>query len=329
MFPLLFILIFLVCCSAFFSGSETAIFSLSHAKRHSITRRGTSSSNLLAKCIEKPRELLVTILLSNEFINVLISIVGASIIDKVLPFSVEVKTIAAVVIITPIVLIFGEITPKNFALHYANVIAPIIIWPLSFIHRAVKPLRVLLTKIADRIVRYFGGDPSFLEPMIMEDEFRRLVDLGKREGVIIEEERELIHNVFEFGDKVAVDIMTPANKLFSLSIDLPYERIIEDIRSVQFSRVPFYQSDPENIIGILHVRDLFALHRKVLAGEKASLRDVLRPPIFIAGNTPLESLLREFQKTRMHMAIVKDDHNQLKGLVAMHDVLEELFGEME
>lgn len=329
MFSLFILLLVLLACSAFFSASETALFSLSGVQLHRFRELRTGSAAKLVDGLKKPRKMLVTILLGNELVNVSISIVGAAIISGILPLSVEGQTIAAVVILTPLILVFGEILPKNIALRFANQLAPIVIWPLSLFHKIVRPLRVVLSGIAETVIKFFGGEPKQLIPMIMEDEFRRLIEIGRREGVIVEEESELIHNVFEFTDKVVADIMTPANKIFALSIDLPYERIIEDIRAVQFSRVPVYSETTSNVIGVLHVRDLFAFYRQKGKKENPELREILHEPLFISEKTPLEDLLKEFQRTQMHMAFVKGEEGGLKGVVTMDDVLEELFGEME
>jgi len=203
------------------------------------------------------------------------------------------------------------------------------VWPLHIFYCLVYPLRVVLTAIADVMIRIFGGKPEFTEPMIMENEYRNLIDLGRKEGVIIEEERELIHNVFEFTNKVASDIMTREERVFSLPLDLPYDRLMEEIRSTQFSRVPFYDSDRSKIVGILHVRDLLSFHRRKIVANATSIRDILRPAIFVDPGTPLEKLLSEFQKVHVHMAFVRDSGGELIGLVTMDDVLEELFGEIE
>ena len=329
MFSLILLMLILLLCSAFFSGSETALFSLSGVQLHRYRSSRAGSAAKLVETLRQPRKMLVTILLGNELVNVSISIVGAALISRMLPGDIRGQTIAAVAVLTPIILVCGEIVPKNIAIRYAPQLAPIVIWPLHLFHKFVRPLREVLTWIADRVVKLFGGQPDKAEPMIMEQEFRRLVDLGRKEGVIDEEEREIIHNVFEFSDKVVAEIMTPAEELFALSVDLPFERALEEIRSVQYSRVPFYDGRRDRVIGILHVRDLFSLSRRRQAGAGMEVREILNPPLFIDPATPLEQLLREFQRTQQHMAIVRRPDGELRGVVTMDDVLEELFGEIE
>lgn len=320
----------LLCSSAFFSASETALFSLSRLQIHNFKKSKNIAAKLVVKCLEEPRQWLATILLGNELVNVLISILGASIVNYLLGsrYSVEKEMLVSVVILTPVLIFFGDVVPKNIAVRISAILAPIVIIPLSLFHKLVKPFRVFLTKIADTVVVIFGGKPESLSPMVMEEEFRRLIDMGSEKGVIDEEEREIIHNVFDFSEKTAGSVMTPIGNVFMLSVETPYEEMLSQIRSTLFSRIPIFENNVKNIIGILHVRDLFAFHKKKLSGGEQDIRTLLREPLFVSKDEKLETLLRGFQKARVHMAIVKDNEEVL-GVVTMDDVLEEIFGEME
>ncbi len=328
MISLFALLIFLLLCSAFFSGSETALFSLSRVHVHKLRDSKSLSSRRLVEALKRPRQTIVTILLGNEFVNISISIVGAAIINKLMRASVESETLVAVVTVTPLVLIFGEIVPKNLSLKHAEVFSKVMVWPLRLFYYIVSPLRIILTWFADGMVKIFGGKSDGSETMVREEEYRRLIDMGEKDGAIDEEERDLIHNVFEFTDKVVVDIMTSVERIFSLDVTLPFDRIVEEIKYTQFSRVPFYDGEKPNIIGVLHIRDLLPIYRRKQAGEAIDIREELNEAIFVGPKTPLENLLKEFQRTHVHMAIIKED-DQIVGLVTMDDVLEELFGEIE
>jgi magnesium and cobalt exporter, CNNM family len=320
---------FLLSCSAFFSGSETALFSLSDVELYRFRSSKNSWAKRLALALEKPRKILVTILLGNEFVNICISIVGALMIERVIHERVEIQTLLGVAIITPVIFVLGEILPKNIALRTAHQIAPILILPLQIIAKVVAPIRIVLTWLADRVVLLFGGDIESSDPMVMEEEYLRLVDYSHKSGEIDKEERELIRNVFEFSDEIVQGIMTSADVIFSLPISISFEDMVEEIKGRGLSRIPFYDGDSSDVVGILHVRDLLTYHRKRQAGEKVKLRSVLRKPLFVNPATPLEKLLKEFQRTHVHMAIVKDSKGVVVGIVTMDDVLEELFGEIE
>ncbi len=318
----------LLCCKIFFESAETALFSLSRVQIQRFRASKSGAAQKVVECLRKPREWLATILLGNELVNISISIIGASIISRYFFYDVKVQTFIAVIVITPVILLFGEIIPKNAAIRFSPELAPKMVVPLSIFHRFIKPFRFLLTKIADGFVIMLGGHPEKAQPMIVEEEFRRLIDLGRREGVIVEEEREMIHKVFEFTDKIVSGIMTPAGQMFALPVDLPYEKMLGEIKETQFSRIPLYENEKDNIVGILHVRDLFAFHRKRESGGDKNIRAIIREPLFVASGKKLEDLLHDFQQSGIHMALVKDGH-KLVGIITMDDVLEELFGEIE
>lgn len=320
-----FILLF---CSAFFSASETVLFSLSRVQIHRFRTSKSAAAQKVVLCLRKPRAWLATILLGNELVNVSMSIIGAAIINHYFFYDVKIQTLIAVVIITPIVLVCGEIIPKNAVIRLSSKLAPIMVVPLAFFHSLAKPLRIVLTKIADVFVKLFGGHPEKVRPMIVEEEFRRLVDLGRREGVIVEEERVMIHKVFDFSDKVVSEIMTAGGQIFALPVDLPYEKMLAEIKETMFSRIPLFVGDHDNITGVLHVRDLFAFHRKRQSGGEQDIRPIIREPLFVPSNKRLEDLLHDFQQSGVHMAIVKDS-GKVIGVVTMDDVLEELFGRIE
>lgn len=283
---------------------------------------------MIVDALMRPRKILITILLGNEFSNIALSIVGAAAVSHMSSRGPIADMLIAVAIITPLIMILGEIVPKNLAIRFAERFAILVIVPLTLFSRIMSPLRAALTAVADFFISLFGGSATE-QPMIMEQEYRQLIDLGRREGVIIEEERKLIHNIFEFSDNVVTTIMTPANRIFSLNIATPYEKILEQLKSEGYSRVPFYETHRENIIGILHVQDLFTFDARRHAASIDSLRELLIPPLFVEPNQKLEDLLRDFRQKRIHMALVKKSGGPIEGLITMHDVLVNLFGEIE
>ncbi len=318
----------LVCFSAFFSASETALFSLSRVQLHNLSETKRRAAHMLVEALREPRKILITILLGNELINVSISVFSATLIARTFTRGPIVETLLAVAIVTPLVLLLGEIVPKNLALRYASRYSLFAIIPLKIFSTVARPVRAALTAIADVFIRLLGGEITD-RPMIMEQEYRHLVDMGQREGAIIEEERELIHNIFEFSDKVVASIMTPVERTFSLPVDIPYEEMLDRLKENRYSRVPFYEGSPNNVVGILHLRDIFAFDHKRQAGGEQDFRSILIEPIFVKPTDRLEELLYNFQKRRVHMAIVKNPDGFVAGVVTMDDVLEDLFGELE
>jgi len=321
----IFVLLFL---SAFFSCSETAFFSLTRAQINEFKRskRGVAAS--IIRMLQHPRKTLVTILLGNELVNVALAILVASVIyDLIGDASWKISTVISIIVAVPMILIFGEVVPKNIAVRYAASLLPILIVPLSLFYRIVFPIRYLLSAFADQVVRLFGGDPTQLKTLIMEEEFRQLVDMGYREGVLEEGESELIHRVFELGNMTVTEIMTPGGEVFHLPIDLPLDQIIREMRETQYSRIPVYRNNDADIIGALHSRDVFRLYRGRQRGHMQDIEEIVRPIHVVGVETLIDDLLADFQRLKIHIAVVKNNEGEIVGLVTMDDIFRLLFTE--
>ncbi|OGQ04501.1 MAG: hypothetical protein A2W61_07505 [Deltaproteobacteria bacterium RIFCSPLOWO2_01_44_7] len=326
------ILILLLFSSAFHSASETTLFSLSRAQLAQLKKSRQPLNKQLLHFLSKPRDVLVTILFGNEFTNVAISIIIADLVYKILsPYDLHQSTITiiAVAIGTTLVLIFGEILPKNIAIHYANSMAPFVALLLSPLYWLIKPFRILMVKFSEWIIAKFGGEPQKETPLIVEEEFRYLVELGATTGQLAEGEKDLIHKALEFSDKVVSQIMTPMNLVFALPAEMSYLELLKQIKATQFSRIPIFEKNSENIIGLLYVKDLFEFNRRWQQDHSLTIHEIVRPPLFVSQKKRLEELLQQLREAKIHMAVVVSDHKKPLGVVTMHDVLEELFGEVE
>lgn len=320
------IVLVLLSLSAFFSCSETAFFSLNRADIAKLKRSNKRSSKLIIAVLQKPRDALISILLGNELVNVAFTITVAIIINELTSdVSWQVSIIISICIAAPLVLIFGEILPKNIAVRYASALTPVLVFPVRLFSKIVWPVRLLLTKLADIMVSLFGGDPHQVRSMIMEEEFRQLVDLSYKAGVIEEGESELIHRIFELGNKTVKEIMTLSGEIFKLPLSDPLEKMIREMRCTLFNRIPVYKTVPENIIGVLHSRDVFKLYRSRQKGQHKNIEEIVRPVYVIKESVTIESLMEEFQKRKVHIAIVKNDQEETVGLVTMDDIFRLLF----
>jgi putative hemolysin len=264
--------------------------------------------------------------MGNELVNVAFAVtVASAVYDVAGPVQWKMSLLVSIAIATPAVLVFGEVVPKNVAIRYASSLVPVLVGPVRLFSKFVFPLRYLLTKFADKIVLLFGGDPGQVRSMIMEEEFRQLVDLGYKEGALEEGESELIHRIFELGNRKVADIMTPVGQMFRLSIDNHLDKIIREIRETQYNRVPVYHSDPADIIGILHSREVFRLYRDRQRGRMPALEEIVRPAHFVKEDEVIENVLSDFQKLKMHIAIVKNKENKISGMITMDDIFRLLF----
>lgn len=322
----IFLMLFLLGWSAFFSGSETALFSLTRAQIQQLKSSSKAYAKKIISVLLRPRETLIALLLWNEMVNGAFAILIAGMVHEIFgAVDWKVSTLFSVLITTPLVLIFGEMIPKNIAIRHAMTLVPFLVFPVRFFSRIVFPLRYLLTKFADRMVLLFGGDPQEVRSMIMEEEFRQLVDLGFKEGVLEEGESELIHRIFELGNKNVSEIMTPTDKMFALPISATLDRIVQEMRATQFNRVPIYSDNPTDIVGVLHARDVFRLYRGRQRGHMKDVEEIVRSVYFVSEKMSIENLLREFQKLKVHLAIVLNEERRVSGLVTMDDIFSLLF----
>ena len=331
------LLLVLLLCSGFFSGSETSLFSLGRLERY---RLREADQTLTARCIayltQRPRRLIITILIGNDLINIMISAVAASMGDDLFhvwgvpdsPRWMIVETFAATAFCLPLLLVFGEITPKTLALRNPHAYARFAALPLRLFHRVVAPLRWVLAGLANGIVRLVLGRQDRKEEPITEREFRTLVDLGKQSGALWESEREFIHNIFDFGETRVSEIMTPRTDMFCVQYDQGLEEILTGIAVHHYSRIPVYKEDKDDVVGILYSKDLLQRAPHPSHDRAWKVHGLLRTPYFIPQTKKASDLFREFRFNRVHMAIVVDEYGGVAGLVTMEDLLEDLFGEI-
>lgn len=321
------ILIFiLLALSALFSCSETALFSLSRSEVAHFKSQRSIFSKKVIDALSQPRRLLVSILIGNELVNVAIAILVAALVYDLLEFSSwQMEVLVAVAISTPLVVVFGEVIPKNIGVRFASFLAPACAFIIHYFAILLSPVRLVLLKLADSVIHLFHGDPMQVRSMIMEEEFRQMVEMGLDEGSLEEAEGELIHRVFELGDRTVEDIMTPHEAIFSIGLDEDFSAVLQKIRTAQFSRIPVYDANPDDIVGILHVRDMFSHMRKRQVSKVRDMEQVIRPSLFSERTTTLENILKEFQKLKTHMAVVVDDRKRPIGVVTMDDIFNALF----
>jgi len=318
-------IILLVIClvlSGFFSSSETALFSISKIKAFHIAKDGSRTGQLIVKMKQDPHTLLTTILIGNNLMNI-----GGSALATSLAISYFESNAVGIAtgVMTLVILVFGEIFPKSFATQHNVLVARVVIFPLFWLSKIFWPLVVLLNFIP----RLYGAaNPSY--HAVTEDELMTMVEVVEEEGEIKEAEKEYITNIFEFDDTSCCEIMTPRADMFV--VDAVEKLDIPAILSTGYSRIPVIEDSIDNVIGVLHIKDLFTSYQKITAaGEQITSLDIkaiMKKPYFIPESKKLDSLLQEFKAKKSHMAIVVDEHGGVAGLVTLEDVVEEIFGEI-
>ncbi|MBW8058196.1 MAG: hemolysin family protein [candidate division NC10 bacterium] len=316
-------LLFLLALSAFFSASETALFSLSRLRLQRLSQTEPERGGRVLKLLERPTRTIVTILIGNELVNVTASVTMTSL---VLYLWGPQMTWLAVLFMLPLILIFGELTPKTAAFAYAERVSSLVARPLTLFSLLITPLRAVIRRVVDLCLRALGV-PTALGPSgISEEDFKVILDVGRQEGVVEPTEHKMIERVLAFAEVRVRQVMTSRNDIFCLDVNLTFDETIEQVKTAAFSRIPVYHETVDRIVGILHAKDL--LQVKAEGSPPPTLSPLLHPPFFIPETTRIDTLLKEFQRRRQHMAIVVNEYGATAGVVTLEDLLEELVGEI-
>lgn len=317
------LLIILLILSGFFSSSETALFSISRTKARHLAKTSGKANLLIKEMKDDPHRLLSTILIGNNVVNVAASALATRMaIDLFKGYAVGTASSYAIGTVTGVmtflILVFGEVIPKSMATRNSVLIARMVIYPIYWCSILFWPVVIFL----DFIPKLTGKIKQ--TPAVTEEELKTFVEVVEEEGEIKEEEKELIHNVFEFDDTNASEILTPRADMFVIEADEPLD--LKIIAASGYTRIPVIEESIDNVVGILNVKDLLARHA---AGEiTPDVRQLMRPPYFVPEHKKLDSLLRQFKKRKSHMAIVVDEHGGVSGLITLEDAIEELVGEI-
>ena len=314
----------LIIASAFFSASETAFFALRRVDLMRWKKEGNRMADVIGKMLETPSRLIATMFIGNELVNVSLSSVLAALLIPMIPAYGEIVALAAG---TLVILILGDITPKCIVWPRAKSFSAFSARPLLLFSRIVAPVRFLMEILAKGILRLLGGgEVAGKRAAFTEREFRALVDVGGESGTLDPGERELIHNIFELTDQRAGEIMTPLADVFMVPVDIPRPELLAQFRKYRRSRIPVYRGERREVTGILYLRDL--LRPPAEGEEEAPLSGLLKPPFVVPTSKKLPLLMRDFQRLKVHLALVVDEFGESVGIVTLEDVLEELFGEI-
>ena len=312
-------IVIMVILSAYFSATETAFTSFNRIRMKNMASDGNAKAKLVVRLSERYDKLLSTILVGNNIVNTAMTAVATVLFTKW--YGAEIGATVATIVITGVVLIFGEITPKNVAKETADgfsmFAAPlirvcmVILTPVNAFFSAWKNLISRIFKISE-------------DSAITEDELITIVEEAETEGGIDEEQSELIQNAIEFNDLDAWDVLTPRVDLAAIEVDTPKEEVAELFRKTGFSRLPVYEDEIDNILGVLNQKDF---HNE-LAGTNRRIREYVKPVVFVAGSIKAAVLLKKMQQEKTHIAIVVDEYGGTEGIVTMEDIIEELVGEI-
>ncbi|CAN2042432.1 putative hemolysin [Candidatus Magnetomoraceae bacterium gMMP-15] len=317
----LFILVIFIFLSAFFSGVETAFTSLSSIRIQYLVENKRKGIKLVKTLKDNNQRLIITILIGNNLVNITASSVATSVAIDI--FQSNALGIA-VGVMTIVILIFGEIIPKNIALVKNEWIAIASAPVIRILEYVLFPIIKLLEWFTMFISKPIRG--KNVEPIITEEEIKTVVNLGEEIGEVEEDECMMIHNIFRFSDLEASEIMTDRTQIFSINANKKLKDITPDIMKKGYSRIPVYEKKVDNMVGILYLKDVL---QSILASkDDLSVKELARPAMFIPQTILIDDLLREFQKEKVHIALVVDEHGGISGLITIEDLIEEIVGDI-
>lgn len=317
------VLVILLMASAFFSASETALMAISKIDARHMVDQNIKNAKIVSKLVEDPNKLLGVILVGNNIVNI-----GASSLATVIASNLFKSAGPAIAtgVMTFLILIFGELTPKSLSTQKTHQVACFVARPIAILIVIFNPVVKILMFICNLIIRLFGGKIDTSKPFITTDELKTIVTVSHEEGVLEEEEKDMIYNVFGFGDSYTKDVMIPRTDMIAVDIDATYDEIIDLYKQEQFSRMPVYQESHDNIIGVIYMKDLLL---KQFDPRTFKVSDFLRDVYFVHEFKRIDELFKEMRFKKIGMAIVVDEYGGTSGIVTLEDLIEEIVGDID
>lgn len=316
------ILLVLLILSAFFSGSETALTAINKLRMRSLADDDVSGAKKALKLIDDPTKMLSALLIGNNVVNISASALATT-------MAIDIwgnKWVGlATGVLTLIVLIFSEITPKSISAIKAEKIALRIAGPILLFTKLLTPVIFIINKICNGVMRLFHIDPNEKPTSMTENELRTILEVSHEEGVLESEERRIITNVVDFGDSLAKDVMVPRIDMSFASVDLNYDELVQLFSVDKYTRLPVYADNRDNVIGIVNLKDVFFYNGRK---EDFNIVDIMREPYFTYEFKKTSELLIEMRKESISLAIVLDEYGATAGLITIEDLLEEIVGEI-
>lgn len=333
---LLFLLI-LTIANAFFAGAEMATVSVNKNKIKMLAENGNKNAQLLQELLKEPTKFLSTIQVAITLSGFLASASAATSFSAPLdilmtklgiPYGETIAIIIVTVVLSFFTLVFGELVPKRIALQKAEAISLFTVKPVLFISRLTSPFIKLLSFSTGLVLQVLGMKAENLEENISKEEIKSMVEAGQANGVFNETEKEMINSIFEFDDILASEIMIPRTDVYSIDIDASIGEYLDELLETKHSRIPVFEGDIDNIIGVLYIKDLI-LEARNKGFENVDIRSILRKPYLVPESKNIDTLFKEMQKSKKYIAILIDEYGGFSGIVTMEDLVEEVMGNID
>ncbi len=330
------ILLFFTLMNAFFAGAEMAVVSVNHNRIRSLAEEGNRKAVVIQGLFEDSTKFLSTIQVAITFAGFYSSASAASSISPVLgawmeqrgiPYSMALASNGVTLLLMFLNLVFGELVPKRIALQRAEQFCMITVMPIHYISKILSPFIKLLSLSTTGVLKLLRMKTEDEEEIVTEEEIKAMLKMGAESGTVEDSEREMINSVFSFDDKSARELMVPRRDVFAIDIGEPQEEMLDAVLESRHSRIPVYEETVDNIIGILHVRDVIRQMRKK-PEETVDIRMLLREAFFVPDTKDADDLFRELQSSRRHMAVLVDEYGGCSGIITVEDLVEAIMGDI-
>ena len=328
------LILILTVLNAFFASAEMAIVSVNRNRIKLLAEDGNKKATLLVHLLEEPNKFLSTIQVGITLAGFFSSASAATGISEVvgqylsqfgIPYVQPTSLVVITLLLSYFTLVFGELVPKRIALQKSEQIAMLSVRPIVFVSKLTKPFVKLLSLSTNLLLRILGMNDSDLEEKVSREEIKSLVDVGEEHGVINQIEKEMINSIFDFDDKLAKEVMTPRTEVYMINIKQPL--LIDELLEENYSRIPVYEGDIDNIIGILYLKD-FLSEAYTVGFEQVEIKNLLHDPYFVPEFKNIDQLFKELQKSKKHLAVLIDEYGGFSGIVTIEDLIEEVMGEI-
>ena len=328
------LILVLTLLNAFLASAEMAIVSVNRNRIKMLADDGNKKASLLVDLLEEPNKFLSTIQVGITLAGFFSSasaatgiseVIGASLSQLGIPYAQSISLVVITLLLSYVTLVFGELVPKRIALQKSEQMAMLSVRPIVFVFKFAKPFVKLLSLSTNVLLRVIGMSDTDLEEKVSREEIKSLVDAGEEYGVINQIEKEMINSIFDFDDKLAKEVMTPRTEVYMINIKLPLS--IEELLEENYSRIPVYEGDMDNIIGILYLKDF--LHEAYQVGfENVGIKKLLHRPYFVPECKNIDQIFKELQKSKNHLAVLIDEYGGFSGIVTIEDLIEEVMGDI-
>jgi len=320
-------IVVLIALSAFFNLGETSLTAASRARMHALEQDGNARAALVNKLLRSPEKMIGTILIGNTLVDVLASALASGLAVVLIG---EVGVVYATIVVTFLIVVFAAVLPKTYALAYSDRVALFVAPLMRTVIVVLNPITVAIEFIVRQLLKLTPGKADDEANILAaHEEIRGTIELQKKEGAVARLDADMLGGVLDLRDLQVADIMVHRTKMETIDADEPPQKIVEDLLRTQYTRVPIWKDEPENIVGVLHTKDLFsALGRAGWDVSKLDIMSFAVEPWFVPDTTPLKAQLNQFLKRKAQMALVVDEYGEVQGLITLEDILEEIVGQI-